>query len=150
VARLRVTAGWEAAWERGLAAVRQGVLILLPYALLLLLAPGWVLAHLYAGSAYAGLETPLRLLVVGSLLLYLAHTGSAVLYGLGLASAALVVQFAGTGALLLCGLPLTAAWGLNGAALATVAIHGGRLLACARATHPARRYPAPFTGEGAG
>ena len=101
-----------------------GGLLLLPYMLLLWILPGHVLTLVYgASSPYADLTTPLRLLALAYLLVYMAHVGNAALFGLEQLHAALVVQIAGSATLIAAGGLLTFIWGITGAALATLLVH---------------------------
>jgi O-antigen/teichoic acid export membrane protein len=101
-----------------------GGVLLVPYLLLLWILPGHVLTLVYgASSPYSGLATPLRLLALAYLLVYMAHVVNAALFGLERLRAALVVQIGGSLTLVVAGGLLTLIWGVTGAAFATLLVH---------------------------
>ncbi|HEX3721167.1 MAG TPA: polysaccharide biosynthesis C-terminal domain-containing protein [Nitrolancea sp.] len=124
--------------------IAQGGAILLPYSLALMIWPRQILSLVYGhASPYVVLSTPLRLLTVAYLLVYVAHVGNATLLGLERTRAVLIVQSLGVVTLLLCGVPFALVWGVTGAALATVVVHAVRVCACGRGAREAFATPAP-------
>jgi O-antigen/teichoic acid export membrane protein len=149
LARARRTLAIAEARHQFTSAFGLGGLLLLPYALLLWLLPGHVLALVYgASSPYADLTTPLRLLALAYLLVYMAHIVNSALFGLERLHAALIVQVAGSVTLIAAGGLLTFTWGVTGAALATLLVHFVRtvigLVALRRALVPDERRLAPL------
>jgi O-antigen/teichoic acid export membrane protein len=94
----------------------QSGLLILPYFLLLAIFPHATLNIFYgATSPYAGLETELRIFVLGYLFVYLAHFFGAVFYGMGESALVFRSQLAGAIAAVMVGLPLAAFDGVRGA-----------------------------------
>jgi O-antigen/teichoic acid export membrane protein len=113
--------------------IAQGGVLLLPYSLVLWIWPGRILELIYGRSSpYVALATPLRLLAVAYLLVYVVHVGNAALFGYERPQAVLAVQLAGVVALAVCGVPLTLIWGVTGAAVATIVVHAVRAAVCGR------------------
>lgn len=131
------TRGKEHAQREVLVHVLQGGMLLAPYYAVLLLWPGRVLGVAYGSSlAYSSLTMPLRLLAFAYLLVYLAHVGNAVLFGVERTRHVLTVQVVGMAVLVGAGLPLSALWGVTGAAAATLVVHAARAGVCLRLVVP--------------
>lgn len=121
-ARARLDGGVTAAKQSGFRYATQGLAILLPYYMVLVLYPEGAFGVLYgAGSAYSGLTAELRLYVLVYAFTYLGQILSALLYGLEQSRAAFLGQLASAVASICLGLPLAAKGGLM-AALAGAAV----------------------------
>ncbi|HEX7101617.1 MAG TPA: polysaccharide biosynthesis C-terminal domain-containing protein [Nitrolancea sp.] len=138
MARARQTTSMAEGRRQFASAFGLGGVLLLPYTLLLWILPSHVLTLVYGTSSpYNGLTTPLRLLALAYLLVYMAHVSNAALFGLERLHAALVVQIAGSVTLIAAGGLLTLIWGVTGAALATLLVHLVRTMLSLRALRPA-------------
>jgi O-antigen/teichoic acid export membrane protein len=119
-----------------------GILLLLPYVVVVMVWPGRILEIIYGNnSAYAHLSTALRLLMIAYLLVYLAHVGNAVLFGLERLHDVLIVQVAGTIVFLIVGIPAVIQWGIVGVATSIIVVHGVRTVASATGLSQAFRLP---------
>lgn len=109
------SAGLSAAWRYGF----FGALILLPYFAAILISPGLVLRILYgAGSPYAALGVELRVLVLGSVLVYAEHILGMYYYGLSRGDVALRCELVAAAVAVLAGFSLVRRAGVLGAAIA--------------------------------
>ena len=103
----------------------QGAVLIVPYLLLLVVAPQLVLHLLYgAASAYGSLTTPMRIMAGTYFLMYLSQVTGGTALGLGHASSAFWSGTAGTIVAAVLGLPLVVMLGINGAALGYFASTG--------------------------
>lgn len=104
-----------------------GFVLLTPYFVLLFVVPNWVLAILYSReSPYAALGDSLRILTVAFSLNYVSQVIGSYLNGIEHSRAAFTTQLASTIAALAVGLPLTALWGVTGACIGLLVVHGVR------------------------
>ncbi|WP_181832706.1 oligosaccharide flippase family protein [Bosea caraganae] len=122
--------GYGTAWLAARPYALAGALpILLCYGVLLV-APELVLHLLYgAGSAYAGLVLPIRILAAGALLGYSADMVCSYMHGVDAARLALLINGLGTFAALSLFLPLATHFGVAGACGAVLASSFVRLIA---------------------
>jgi O-antigen/teichoic acid export membrane protein len=124
MARVQQTSAASQGRRQFASAFGLGGVLLLPFTLLLWVQPGRVLSLVYgASSPYTELTTPLRLLALAYLLVYMSHVVNAALFGLERLHAVLVVQVAGSVTLIVSGGLLPLAWGVTGAAFATLLVH---------------------------
>jgi O-antigen/teichoic acid export membrane protein len=142
MAREKGTGGLSLAWRsNGRYGVRFG-LVLVPYFALLLLWPRVILSALYgAGSPYAGLAGPLRLLVAAYAFIYLAQVCGLFLTGVGDAKATFQAQMYGAFSSLALGLPLACIWGVTGACAGMLVVNATRSVASAIYTSRRRHAP---------
>lgn len=109
------TAGMRAVRRYGL----LGAAALLPYYAVLFLIPAKVLRLFYGvGSAYVGLGMDLRIVILGSALLYAGHIFASYFYGLSKSNVVFHCQLITAAVTVTAGLTLVLLMGLMGAALA--------------------------------
>lgn len=117
----------------------QGLLLLLPYYVLLLTFPAHTLRLFYGPhSGYTAYPVALRLLVLGFLASYGAHVLGSFLFGAEDSAGVSRAQLVSSICAALLGLPLAAAFGVNGAAVGFVIVH------CVRGLALWRRFEAVF------
>jgi O-antigen/teichoic acid export membrane protein len=92
-----------------------GLMMLVPYYILLLAFPGWALRMFFGQSVYVTLTTELRLFVVGYGIYFISHICNAALNGLERARDTSVAMLIGAGANVAFCMPLTIQFGLKGA-----------------------------------
>jgi len=119
VARARAAQGRNAAWSASLKHAAGGALLIMPYFCLLFLWPSFWLKILYGShSNYISYRAPLRVLVVGFVLLYITNFLGAVFYGLEQSLTVFKSQLAAAVAAIAIGVPLIIWFGVSGAAIA--------------------------------
>jgi len=121
--------------------VLQGLVLLFPYYLVILAAPGWALRTAYgAGSMYISFAGSLRLLVFAFGMAYIAHLGGCFLYGAADSMGVFRTQLMSSSAAAIIGFPLTIKFGVVGAVIAILITHGVRLVAlCQRVVSGLRK-----------
>jgi len=113
--------GMAAAARSALRFGTQAGIVLLPYYALLLIWPRAALALLYGRhSPYLSFDWSLRLFVIAYVFALLFQIKAGLLNGVERPRSVFVAELAGTGIALDVGLPLTALWGVTGAAAAVL------------------------------
>jgi O-antigen/teichoic acid export membrane protein len=108
--------GARSASRRGLTYAAGGLLLLLPYLVVLAIWPRAVLSLLYGThSPYVHLELALRVCVFAFAIGYWAEIAGSLLNGLGLPKTGFLAQSGATVAAIVIGVPLTFEFGLTGA-----------------------------------
>ena len=122
--------------------VMQGLVLLLPYYLLLLIVPKRVLHVAYgANSMYSSFSGSLRVLVLAFAMAYFGHLLGCFLYGAQDSVGVFRTQLVSSTVAAIGGFPLTIKFGVTGAVVAMLLTHGVRLTALSRRIAVSLRSP---------